>query len=309
MTTRSSFQATIAVFGLVLGAATAAIAYDRYSINDDATNCRTCHGDFRRDSYVSLVDGIIWGNLHNIHRNTMLSGDCDVCHVGDDEFPVLIAESNGGDGFEPVSCMGCHGVDPTPGVPPNNDWGAGLRLHHANAGIGICAGCHPGDPPPPPESTPPSYYFLPDGNHQNKPTDPCSPAPSHSENYAGAVIGIDNDGDLLYDEDDSDCAAAPTPTATPTWTHTPTEVPTLTPSPTRTPTSTPVITNTPTATPTMTPTPTPDPNLLFGDGFESGDTSAWSAAVPASLGDGPLVNGAILVLLAAGAALVGLKQS
>ena len=33
----------------------------------------------------------------------------------------------------------------------------------------------------------------------------------------------------------------------------------------------------PTLTPTITPTPTPDPDLLFMDGFETGDTSAWSA--------------------------------
>ncbi len=306
MTTQSLIRTTVAIVGLFFVAATGAIAYDRYSVNDDATNCRTCHGDFRSDHYISLVDGMDWGNLHNIHRSTMLAGDCDVCHGGGDEFPVLIASSNGGDGFEPVSCMGCHGVDPSPGVPPSNDWGAGLRLHHANAGVGLCAGCHPSDPPPPPENTAPSYYFLPDANHPNKPTDPCDSA---SENYAGAVIGLDNDGDDLYDGDDTDCAAAPTPTATPTWTYTPTDVPTNTPTPTRTPTSTPVITNTPTSTPTVTPTPTPNPNLLFSDGFESGDLTAWSSVIPAMLGEKPLINGAIFVLLAAGAALVGMKRS
>jgi hypothetical protein len=110
-----------------------ATAYDRYSIDDDATNCRQCHGDFRSGSYVSPVDGLDWGNLHNIHRSTMLSGDCDVCHIGNNRLPVMIAESDGGDGFEPVSCMGCHGVDPAPDVPDNSWWGAGLRAHHTNA--------------------------------------------------------------------------------------------------------------------------------------------------------------------------------
>jgi hypothetical protein len=236
----------------------------------------------------------------------MLTGDCDVCHIGADEFPVYIASSNGGDGFEPVSCMGCHGVDPAPGIPNNGWWGAGLRLHHANAGVGpdnngfTCATCHFDDPPPPPEDEAPSYYFLPDSNHPNKPTDPCSPAPSHSENYAGAVTGLDNDGDLLYDVSDTDCAAAPTPTNTPTWTSTPTH----TPTPTRTPTATLVVTNTPTVTPTVTPTPTQIANLVFTDGFESGDASAWSSVVPALFGDRPLASGALLVLLAAGAALM-----
>jgi hypothetical protein len=38
----------------------------------------------------------------------------------------------------------------------------------------------------------------------------------------------------------------------------------------------------PTPTPTVppTPTPTPTPDVIFGDGFESGDTSRWSASVP-----------------------------
>jgi lysyl endopeptidase len=39
---------------------------------------------------------------------------------------------------------------------------------------------------------------------------------------------------------------------------------------------------TPTPTPTVppTPTPTPAPKVIFGDGFESGDTTAWSRTVP-----------------------------
>jgi len=259
-------------------------AYDRYSIDDNATNCRQCHGDFRSSNYVSLVDGQSWGNLHNIHRSTMLSGDCDVCHIGNDEFPVMIAQSNGGDGFEPVSCMGCHGVNPTPGAPDNDWWGAGLRAHHTNAGVGpdsnglTCMNCHNDDPPPPSEDTLPSYYFSPDPNHTSKPDHPCNPAPGYPENFAGAVIGIDNDGDLLYDDADPDCAVA-----TPTPTRTPTRTPTWTPTPS--PTATPAVTSTPTPTPTITATPTPDPNLLFADGFESGDTSFWSSDVARPSGD------------------------
>lgn len=75
-----------------------------------------------------------------------------------------------------------------------------------------------------------------------------------------------------------------TPTSTATFTPTPTG--TNTPTPTRTATST--STNTPTSTVTFTPTPTrtstptpiptsPLPDLIFADGFESGDISAWSS--------------------------------
>jgi RHS repeat-associated protein len=79
----------------------------------------------------------------------------------------------------------------------------------------------------------------------------------------------------------------PTPTATATTTHTPTRTPTATatftptPSPTATLTRTPTPSATPTvtATPThtYTPTATQPPDLIFADGFESADLSAWSA--------------------------------
>ncbi len=207
-------------------------AYDRWSVNDDATNCGECHGDFRAATYISLVDGQNWGNLHNLHRETMLNDDCAACHLASDEFPVLLNESEGGAGFEAVSCMGCHGVDPNPGTP-NTEWGAGLRAHHLNAGVPpdqngfTCLSCHPVDPLPPLESVPPSYYFTPDAAHPNKPSDPCNPSPGFPENYAGFTLGLDNDGDLAYDAADSNCGIP-----------------------------------------------------IFADGFESGDTSAWSDTVP-----------------------------
>jgi hypothetical protein len=137
-----------------------------------------------------------------------------------------------------------------------------------------CVTCHSNDPTPPAENVPPSYYFSPDPSHPSKPTDSCNPAPGFPEHFAASLIGLDNDGNLLYDEADPSCAASPTPTPTPT----PTAPPTFTPTPTTT--FTPVNTPTRTPTPTVTPTPTPNPNLLFMDGFESGDTSAWSGGAP-----------------------------
>ena len=300
------FRATLIVVGIVVFGMPYAEGYDQYSQNDDATNCRECHGDFRSGSYISPVDGQNWGNLHNIHRSTMLSGDCDVCHIGGDEFPVHLDRSNGGDNFPAVGCMGCHGVDPAPSVPNNNWWGAGLRAHHTNAGVppdsngDTCVTCHGNDPSPLPEDTMPVYYFTPDVNHPNKPTDPCL-----DENYAGAAFGLDNDGDLLHDGDDPDCAAA-TPTPTPTPTNTPTSTPT--------PTHTPVV---PTPTPTSTPTQPPNLDLIFTDGFESGGTSAWDfvsgvflAAVDYAreLGGAPLMKGTVFLMVVGGAALAGLPR-
>jgi PKD repeat protein len=78
----------------------------------------------------------------------------------------------------------------------------------------------------------------------------------------------------------------PTATATPTWTYTPTPTDTTTPTATATPTwtDTPILTptNTPTPTPTststFTPTATPVSDLLFADGFESGNLASWSSS-------------------------------
>jgi predicted phosphodiesterase len=87
--------------------------------------------------------------------------------------------------------------------------------------------------------------------------------------------------------------ATATPTYTPTNTLTPTRTATLGPTPTNTPTPTPTFTTTNTLTPTntntpgptFTPTPTftPSPtsavsDLIFANGFESGNFSAWSSA-------------------------------
>lgn len=300
MIASSGARAIVMAIGIVICGGLEAEGYDTYSQNDDATNCRECHGDFRSANYISPSDGQNWGNLHNLHRTTMLAGDCNVCHIGSNRLPVYLNSSNGGAGFEPVGCVGCHGVDPDPGNP-NAWWGAGLRQYHANAGVGpdsdgfTCMSCHTNDPAPPPESTLPSYYFTPDAVHPNKPTDSCNPSPGYPEDFAGAVTGLDNDGDLLYDEMDPNCAAAatptptatrtptptrtrtPTPTATPVFTSTQTPTPTLTP--TSTPTPTPTHTPPPPPTPTATPTPTPDPDFIFGDGFETGDTSRWNPVV------------------------------
>lgn len=79
----------------------------------------------------------------------------------------------------------------------------------------------------------------------------------------------------------------PGPTATPTPTFTPSRTPTSTSTPTLGPTATNTLTPTytPTSGPTSTPTPTftvtptsSVPDLIFKDGFESGNFSAWSAS-------------------------------
>lgn len=175
-------------------------SYNQWSVDDDATYCGQCHGDFRDDHYMSPVDGQDWGNLHDLHRITMLNGDCNTCHLSGGRFPVLLDESVGGNGFDPISCTGCHD-------------GPGLRLHHTNAGVpadnggtgDTCVDCHGTETMVQGENVLPPYYFTPDAVHLHKPTDPCNPSPGFPENFAGLTIALDNDGDLAYDALDSDC--------------------------------------------------------------------------------------------------------
>jgi len=71
----------------------------------------------------------------------------------------------------------------------------------------------------------------------------------------------------------------PSPTPTNTFTPTATFTPSNTPTHTSTPTATFTSTNTFTPTATFTPSPTSEvPDLIFADGFESGDLSAWTSS-------------------------------
>ncbi len=203
-------------------------------------NCQTCHGQFRatneensrpylRDEYISPADGRHWNvlyqevendpppieeiGLHDIHRHVMVDkigrSRCSVCHLASGRYPVLLNSSAGGEGLEPLSCMGCHGRDADEGdhVGGHSHRGAGLRQHHTNSGVNVCKTCHwdadPANYTPVGEDVLPSYYAAPNDIFVNKPTDPCNQR--GDENYAGGPKGLDNDGDGRYDKSDLDC--------------------------------------------------------------------------------------------------------
>jgi hypothetical protein len=198
---------------LICAFSPSAVAYPQYSISPGVGNCAACHGDFRDNNYISLSDGMNWGNLHNMHREDVLSGDCNVCHMSGDHFPVFTYQSAGGAGMEAISCTGCHGreEDNHPGNPQfPHGYDAGLRQHHFTAGVTICATCHEDADPAMfaavGENVPPPYFANPGVGHPNIPSDPCNA--DGSENFRGDPEGLDNDGDGLYDTNDPDCAMA-----------------------------------------------------------------------------------------------------
>ncbi len=195
---------------LVLAFGQSALAYEQYSQDGGSGNCANCHGPFRANSYISLTDGTNWGNLHNMHRNDILNGDCATCHGGGDEFPVVINQSDGGSGLDPIACVGCHGraEDNHAGNPDfPNGVGAGLRQHHFSAGVTVCTGCHqdanPSNFAVVGEDILPPYFANPGSGHPNIPGDACNA--DGSENFRGDPEGLDNDGDNVYDTADSDC--------------------------------------------------------------------------------------------------------
>ncbi|MFN8628320.1 MAG: hypothetical protein U0587_20395 [Candidatus Binatia bacterium] len=207
--------------------ATRSDAYPAYSQNKDATYCRQCHGDFVSGKYTSHHDGSAWNTDLMSGHNSMIASACSACHQSSPVFfPVAIGASAGGGGLSSTGCVGCHGRQEDAGHDTNLPGrGAGLRQHHFRVGITLCADCHSDADPahytPVAESVPPANYFVPDAAHPNKPTDPCNA--NGSESKFGPV-GLDNDGNDLYDLADPACgavAATPTPTVLPTPTATP----------------------------------------------------------------------------------------
>ena len=161
--------------GLAIGA-TNSEAYQNYS---GSNSCSQCHSGF-----------IGKGPSHTQHLK--MTSNCTLCHIKNGDNPLI------------AKCAGCHA-------------GPGLRAHHKNAGAPLdvtgltCAACHPGDPTPDPESILPPFYNRTDV----KVNRPCQaqPAPP-GEDFSGNGKGLDNDGDLLYDAADTDCAPTPTTTTT-----------------------------------------------------------------------------------------------
>ncbi len=178
------------VWAALLVCPNAIFSYPSYRTGEQES-CAQCHPGFMSR-----------GPLHDLHQgNQDMTNNCQLCHGSTGDIPqTFTSGETGGQG-----CRGCHGIDNGTAF----SWGAGLRLHHAMAGVPAdidgnrCADCHT-DPPPTPESYLPVYYSRSDVNVKD-PCDTQTPEPA-GEDHDGDGKGLDNDGDLVYDESDPDCA-------------------------------------------------------------------------------------------------------
>jgi hypothetical protein len=113
---------------------------------------------------------------HDLH-NTFVE-DCGYCHVVNGDTPLTGESRNDANN----SCSGCH-------------TGGGTAQHHVTTGADGC-GCH--------------------NNTSNWPRGTEDFEPPYYDNAAATTLrfscfdNIDNDGDDLYDADDSDCDGVPT---------------------------------------------------------------------------------------------------
>jgi hypothetical protein len=191
-------------------------AWETYSVSDGMGNCADCHGDFRARPYRRNNVEVWSSGLHDIHKNVILSGDCDACHSGSTRSIVFLNFSRGSKGLA-ISCVGCHGreEDNTPNNPDvlygiSSGFGAGLRQQHWTAGETSCEECHNDSNPATytsvGENVTPPYYSSSDPDHPNIPSDPCNL--DASEDFSGDGIGLDNEGDGLSDAADPDCQSA-----------------------------------------------------------------------------------------------------
>ncbi|MHC4127356.1 MAG: hypothetical protein ACYSUA_04160 [Planctomycetota bacterium] len=199
----------------LIGAASAAVlvgvivpsagGYPRYRLDDVGGYCTECHGHFF-DHTSPAGTRFPYQGKHGMHMNTMGTG-CDLCHPRPGALP-LMAYSVGTAHNPGVGCTGCHGRDYGGAIGHS---GAGLRRHHYQNDVTICAGCHQDDPRPLPENVMPTYYNTPD----TRVTDPCNQRTGPSawgEHFSDDLDnhrGLDNDGDNQYDGNDAECGGCP----------------------------------------------------------------------------------------------------
>lgn len=154
-------------------------AFERYS------DCSSCHGNFTGGT---SPQGTIFpsNDKHQMHRGSAnMDTECALCHRSDDDDNPFIGSSDGTVNNPGMGCNGCHEA-------------TGLRKHHVINGVGCYViGCH--DPETPPaENVKPQYYGTVDTKVRN-PGNEVKVANTNENWSVGDFLGLDNDGNNLYD--------------------------------------------------------------------------------------------------------------
>jgi hypothetical protein len=193
--------------GLLILFSSSAFSYPTYE------GCKSCHGSFPGDPYVSNKDGSRWNTDLMDGHEAFVSGNCDACHKSGPKGEVFLNFSS--DSTFSMGCIGCHGRSEDinnsctgigGGTEVNCGGGAGLRKHHeTEVGSGTCSSCHSSDPSPVGENIAPFNY----GKSGITMVDSCDADGTESQYGAS---GLDNDGDGLTDAADPDCQANTPPT-------------------------------------------------------------------------------------------------
>jgi hypothetical protein len=167
-------------------------AYPRY--RDPVTgggNCSGCHGAFT-DSTSPKGTVFPSSSKHEMHRaGTSMATACNLCHSTTDNRNPFTYTSTGTASNQGLGCSGCH-------------VGAGLRAHHVANGVNVCLDCHLPEVSAP-ENVKPPYYGTID-TRVDHPENLVRVANTNENWSVGDFLGLDNDGNNLYDAADFACA-------------------------------------------------------------------------------------------------------
>jgi hypothetical protein len=189
-TTERLLAMTAVIFAVTLFTLSG-LAYPRYNDAGAGGGCSDCHGAFT--SADSPKDTVFPSDdKHFMHRDSSaMNTACDLCHSTGDQRNPFIKSSKGTTQNAGLGCTGCH-------------MAVGLRAHHAANGVAECAVCHTNDPPPLAENINPPYYGTADTRAAN-PANPIQAANTNENWSLGDFLGLDNDGNNLYDLADFAC--------------------------------------------------------------------------------------------------------
>ena len=181
------------MFSMVAGGGLLPTDTYAYSAYTGGCNSASCHGSFRDSTSPKGTNFGAAGDKHEMHKNSSFMGTaCGLCHTINGDSGSMTT-SRGDTGVAGHGCTGCHK-------------GAGLRQHHRVTGASQCSGCHASPEVPPAENTNPPYY----GTSATKANNACNPVETAllNENWtSGDFLGLDNDGDNLYDASDPNCVS------------------------------------------------------------------------------------------------------